>query len=467
MQRAASLRFSLLMSLGLVPLACGGTTQDGDDNPAKGGAGSGGSAGKAGAATAGNAQGGTITAVPCTAPTKDPLTGLVTCKEGYVHRPQAVACGVTLQKAAPPGGSAGIGAPEPSLPRANGEPCEEDPTVCSAFEYGYCGSEGGGAAPSVCRSGCVTDNDCGTGSLCRCGSSASPTSGVCVTSSCRTDVDCGGYFCAAYDTGCSGQVFACQTQDDACRADADCNGGACFPSAEGVWTCGGICVAGRPFLVAEKQRVAPPTARADWLELTTPRTDHLSHDERASQARHWTKLGQMEHASVAAFARFSLQLLALGAPADLVEACTAALADETAHAKLCFGIASAYAGRSIGPGPLDVSNSLELTSLSDIVDLVIAEGCIGETSAALEALEAAESAADPVIRAAYRRIAADEQRHAELAFRFVRWALAREPGLAARVDAALGACSATSNEGRAVVAAVLDALLAERASFAA
>src|SRR6185503_19927292 len=108
-----------------------------------------------------------------------------------------------------------------------------------------------------------------------------------------------------------------------------------------------------------------------------------------------------------------------GAPPELVEACTQALADETAHTKLCFSLASAYAGRKVGPGALDVEQSLSATSLADIVDLVILEGCFGETSAALEALELRDTASDPVIVSAYAQIAADEQRHAELAFRFV------------------------------------------------
>jgi hypothetical protein len=49
----------------------------------------------------------------------------------------------------------------------------------------------------------------------------------------------------------------------------------------------------------------------------------------------------MEHASVAAFARFTLDLLALGAPADLVQSAQQALGDEIAHAELCFGLAGA------------------------------------------------------------------------------------------------------------------------------
>ena len=178
-------------------------------------------------------------------------------------------------------------------------------------------------------------------------------------------------------------------------------------------------------------------------------------------ATHWARLGQMEHASIAAFARFSLQLLALGAPPALVEACTRALGDETAHTKLCFRIASVYAGRALGPGPLDVAGSLALSSLADIVDLVIAEGCFGETSAALEALEAAASASDPVIRAAYARIAADEQRHAELAFQFVRWALAQEPlGVADRLRVARRQPLAQHRLAWDVTLPCLDALLA-------
>ena len=72
----------------------------------------------------------------------------------------------------------------------------------------------------------------------------------------------------------------------------------------------------------------------------------------------------MEHASIAAFARFSLELLAFGAPPDLVEQAQAAMADETRHAKLCFALAGAYAERPIGPGALD------MTGVSVAADLV-------------------------------------------------------------------------------------------------
>jgi len=131
----------------------------------------------------------------------------------------------------------------------------------------------------------------------------------------------------------------------------------------------------------------------------------------------------MEHASIAAFARFALQLLAVGAPPDLVEGAQSAMADETVHAQLAFALASAYAGADIGPGPLHVDAALDGASLRELVVTTFAEGCVGETVAAIEALEALEGARDPQVRAVLEKVAADETRHAELAWRTVAWAL--------------------------------------------
>jgi hypothetical protein len=236
-----------------------------------------------------------------------------------------------------------------------------------------------------------------------------------------------------------------------CRFDFDGRKRACVARP----TCG------RPFLVEAEARVACVIPSRDWAQpySRSPRVDHLTSDERAELAAHWSRLGQMEHASIAAFARFSLQLLALGAPATLIDACTQALADESAHTRLCFGLASAYAGSLLGPGTLDVQGSLAVTELTEVVDLVIAEGCFGETSAALDAREAAQTAEDPVIRAAYAQIASDEQRHAELAFRFVAWALTQGgAAVRARIERALS--SSESLAAREVAGPCLLALVA-------
>jgi hypothetical protein len=43
-------------------------------------------------------------------------------------------------------------------------------------------------------------------------------------------------------------------------------------------------------------------------------------------AKHWTEVALMAHASIAAFARFSLDALSLGAPPELLDAAHAACA---------------------------------------------------------------------------------------------------------------------------------------------
>jgi hypothetical protein len=131
----------------------------------------------------------------------------------------------------------------------------------------------------------------------------------------------------------------------------------------------------------------------------------------------------MEHASVAAFARFALQLLSLGAPADLVAAAATAMQDEIRHAQDCFRLARRHSDAELGPGPLPVAGALEPTELGEVVLGTVLEGCIGETLAALEAAEALRHCEDPEAQLVLERIAAEETRHAELAWQFVAWAL--------------------------------------------
>jgi hypothetical protein len=143
----------------------------------------------------------------------------------------------------------------------------------------------------------------------------------------------------------------------------------------------------------------------------------------------WLASARYEHASVAAFARVGLQLLWLGAPAELLRATQQAMADEVRHAQLCFGLAAAYGGAppcEAGPLRIDgcVSTGMELEAA---LHEAIIEGALGEGAAALEALEGARACVDPVVRGVLSRIAEDEQRHALLAYQTVKWALDAEP----------------------------------------
>lgn len=181
--------------------------------------------------------------------------------------------------------------------------------------------------------------------------------------------------------------------------------------------------AGRPYMVAGIARTAPVAMLDGWKDATTPRVP-AEPTLRGELAARWARIAAFEHASVASFARFTLDLLAVGAPAELVVAAQKAGGDEVRHARLCFGLASAFEGRPVGPGALRVPDEPgRNTDLASLTAATVREGCVAETLAALEIAAAAEAARDPVVRDVLQRIAADEATHSELAWRFVRWAL--------------------------------------------
>jgi hypothetical protein len=118
----------------------------------------------------------------------------------------------------------------------------------------------------------------------------------------------------------------------------------------------------------------------------------------------------------------------VGAPADLLAETQRAMGDEIVHAELCFGLAGAYAGHAMGPGPLPMDGALAgRQDLAAIVAAAVTEGCIGETIAALTAELMRDGAEDPAVRGALARIAEDEAAHARLSWRFVAWAIAAGP----------------------------------------
>ncbi len=129
-----------------------------------------------------------------------------------------------------------------------------------------------------------------------------------------------------------------------------------------------------------------------------------------------------EHASVASFARATLELMAVGAPADLVRTCQQASLDEIEHARLAFAQASRFAGTEIAPGPL-VCPPLRAASLAQVAVDTFVEGCVGETLAALSAERARAGATDASVCSTLDRIARDETAHAALAWRTVAWAV--------------------------------------------
>lgn len=172
------------------------------------------------------------------------------------------------------------------------------------------------------------------------------------------------------------------------------DGACCFGAEISAWA------EGRPLTVADE-------ARLPRVEASAP---------PPGPALRWARAAAHEQASIGSFARLSLQLLALGAPASLLEGATQAQLDEVAHAASAFALARTLGASGLRPGGLSLDGlSLDADPAALLLETFV-EGCINESLAAAEAAAALEAATHPAVVAHLRRVAADEARHAAFAF---------------------------------------------------
>jgi len=288
------------------------------------------------------------------------------------------------------------------------------------------------AAPAVAPS---LMSGCGVGSGKDCGDPVGPAFQLCFD---PTDADAGirrpdG---GTQATGCPTRNDPALTEDLYETAEAANRELHFFDITAGPESVGKLCCytvqnkvdcTGRPYLVDDVAVTARPhRGERGWCDDTSlaPLVDDLTTEARTALAKAWTRDGLFEHASIASFGRFALELLAVGAPAELVARAHEAALDEVRHARLCLGLASAYAGAPVGPSGFPFKNRVEVThDLAALAANTACEGCIGETVAALQAREQLARATDPAVRAALEIIAEDEARHAELAWSTVVWAI--------------------------------------------
>lgn len=184
---------------------------------------------------------------------------------------------------------------------------------------------------------------------------------------------------------------------------------------------------GRPLLGPDGPVLAPVRSGPAWGGPAPARDDEapaLPAALRQRIAEGFRDDARAEHASIASFARATLELMAVGAPPSLLEQAQRAALDEIAHARLCFSLAARHGGAAIEPGPLPVPPPRP-ASLPRLAADAFAEGCVGETIAALAAQRATRAVADPEVKAALAQLADDEARHAALAWSTVAWALAQ------------------------------------------
>lgn len=183
---------------------------------------------------------------------------------------------------------------------------------------------------------------------------------------------------------------------------------------------------GRPYVANAEVVSAPVIGNRAWgsTAVAQPDLSKLGSDQRAALVEFWSDNARAEHSSIAGFHRFALDLFAHGAPPELLDRCIRAAADELAHARLCFSLASHYADEPLGPGPMPLGDSAPIArSLVALAVATAREGCLAESSAAWLAGEVAIATSDPIVRAVLERIAHEEAEHAELAWMTLRWAI--------------------------------------------
>ena len=198
---------------------------------------------------------------------------------------------------------------------------------------------------------------------------------------------------------------------------------------------------GRPFAIDGKYRTS--TSLVDRIDTfnsgSTWKVDQVPQilaNNSINQviATEFSIQGEGEHASVASFARHTLQLMTMGAPPELLIDSQKASMDEIRHAKMCYGVAGTFLGANIQPSNLDIDGSVKALSSEEIIQSVIGEGCIGETISAVRAQLGSHYAKQPMVKDILERIAIDETNHAQLAWNTVQWAIERFPHLQGIVE---------------------------------
>lgn len=434
--RHARMRGSLIAAIGALGLAgCGGTVtlDDGAGGSGTSGSSSGswGSTGTSGTTTVSTGTGTTDKCVdpkPVLLPSGQP-SGYVECADGAINRVEARSCDpgtVTGEACSNPGEFAAC---------QSDADCNEKPGGRCLTQWGEFGGDGSGCG---CAYPCTSDSDCDPSQVCAC-AGVLPTlvDNTCVSYGCKSNDDCAEGECGigSYDDGCGRQTYlGCRSDFDACRSNADCsaNGGECsmsYPAS--TFDCQTPnCAIGRPMMVEGQARAARSEARADWSMELAVDTSRYAPELRAALATRFGAIAALEHASVGSFARFTLQLLALGAPSELVAEAQRAALDEVEHARIAYALATRFGGVEVGPSALPEATAAIAVDARSIVRSLVEEACVGETLGVAEALAVADAVEDPALAALFRRIAEDEQRHAELAWRTLSWLLTRDASLA-------------------------------------
>ncbi|MFO0614162.1 MAG: ferritin-like domain-containing protein [Polyangiaceae bacterium] len=184
-----------------------------------------------------------------------------------------------------------------------------------------------------------------------------------------------------------------------------------------------------------------PADTAAWISDTPLRTEYarlmrgfhrpipweathapsLDADVRAELARIWGERIPTEYRSITGFSTFSFDLIAAGAPVDLVAVCHRVCIDELRHTELAVRMVEVYGGRR-PELPRDISNlpaDSKLTAVAQACRSAILLSCLGETFACTELAMLRDRAVDPVVQGVLTVFLSDEIVHARIGWAYL------------------------------------------------
>ena len=181
-------------------------------------------------------------------------------------------------------------------------------------------------------------------------------------------------------------------------------------------------VPGRPLMVKGQSRFAP----AHINPLSVPVNHTISDVNYSAIVGHWVEVAQLEHASIASFAQFTLNLMHHGAPVTLIQQATKAQLDEVKHTQMAIGVLKKL-GQHIELKALNIEG-LACHSMETLLKETIRDACINESMAAGEALMLSMDK-NAHFKDELQRIAMDETEHAALGWKTLKWILEVHPDL--------------------------------------
>jgi hypothetical protein len=147
----------------------------------------------------------------------------------------------------------------------------------------------------------------------------------------------------------------------------------------------------------------------------------LDPDVRAELARIWAERIPTEYRSITGFGTFAFDLVAAGAPPDLVAVCHRVCIDELRHTELAVRMVEIYGGRR-PTLPREISSLPATEGISAVAQAsrsAIALSCLGETFACTELVMLRDRAVDPVVKGVLTVFLSDEIVHARIGWAYL------------------------------------------------